>query len=258
MGKPKVFLAVPSRGSLSLPTNAAIMQCGGSGHRLETFSCSLLTQSFNTLWCEALNSRRSQGITHFVMLHDDVGPIDDGWLDTLLAEHARSGADVLSAVIPIKDERGLVSTAIYEPATNKMRRLTMAEVTRFPTTFDAEDAGYPGCVLLPNTGLWVCDFTQRWVEKVCFTIRDRILNVNGKWLAQCFSEDWDFGIQAYRLGLRVCATTAVKLIHRGGFDYPNFQAWGTLKTDNAVNAWEPPAVDRPIPEPVYELSPSGV
>lgn len=255
MNKPSVFLAVPSRGSISLPTNAALLQCGGSGHRLKTFSCSLLTLSFNTLWCEALNARRD-GITHFVMLHDDVGPIDDGWIDTLLAEQQKAKADILSAVIPIKDERGLTSTAVYDRRTNRMRRLTMTEVTELPPTFDAERAGYPGCVLLPNTGLWVCDFTRPWVEEICFTIRDKnFVGPEGKWVAQCFSEDWDFGIQAQRLGLRVCATTAVKLIHRGGFDYPNFTAWGGMKSDGAWGAWEPNKTSRPMPEPIYDPEP---
>lgn len=233
-------------------TASALLQMGKTRvYAVKTHVCSLLTLSFNNLWCMALNERPH--FTHFVMLHDDVVPLDPGWLDTLLAAHRSGRADVTSCVVPIKDSRGLASTAFLHRPTNRLRRLTMTEAHKLPVTFGAAEAGYPDCALLPNTGLWVCDFTRPWVEKVCFTIRDRnFKGPDGKWTTQCFSEDWDFGVQLADLGLTAKATRAVNLIHKGHFDYPNMVAWGSLAEDDAVGIWTPPAVARLVPEPVYD------
>lgn len=220
-------------------------------HVVRTYCSSLLTLTFNRLWVAALNER--QHFTHFVMLHDDVVPLNPGWLDVLVSEQQKSRADVLSSVVPIKDERGLTSTAILDRRSNKMRRLTMSEACDLPDTFDANDAGYPGCVILPNTGCWIADFTRPWVEKICFTIRDKnFRGPDGQWQTQCFGEDWDFGVQCADLGVRVCATRAVPIVHKGSFDYPNMVGWGRLKTDDEVNTWETPVVERAIPHPLYE------
>lgn len=238
---PSVFLAVPNRGTLAEGTAVALVQTGRTPVELvRTRSTSLLTLTFNSLWCDALN--RSPRPTHFVMLHDDIVPLDAGWLDTLVAEFRACRADVLSTVVAIKDERGLSSTALMNPKTKEMVRLTVTEACALPKTFDAAAAGRPGWVVLPNTGLWICDFTRPWVERVCFTIRDRVFKdaASGQWLAQCYSEDWDFGAQCHAIGLRVCATTAVKVVHKGGFDYPNFTPWGRLAADDQVNSWTPP------------------
>ncbi len=253
MGKTLLFVGIPTRGSIATGTFTATHRMDRAPvHCLRTYSTSLLTLCFNNLWCAALNERQ-HGITDFVMLHDDIAPLEDGWLDTLVEERRRIGADILSCVVPIKDERGYTSTAFLERQSNRMRRLTMTEACKLPATFDARMAGYPECSLLPNTGLWICDFTKPWVEKICFTIRDKIFQgPDGAWLTQCFSEDWDFGVQAAELGLKVAATTAVKLTHRGGFDYPNFAPWGTAKEDDARGIWEKRAVNRPIPEPIYD------
>ncbi len=204
-------------------------------------STSLLTYTFNALWTDALNAR-SEGVRRFVMLHDDIAPLDPHWLDLLLGEFDKSGADVLASVVPIKDERGVSSTALLNPATKEMVRVTMTEAQGYPKVFGGAEAGRPGWVVLPNTGLWVCDFTKPWVEKICFTIRDRNFRDphDGLWKAQCYSEDWDFGVQCHALGLTVKATTAVKLKHTGNFGFPSFTAWGTLAKDDQTNYWRPP------------------
>lgn len=241
MGNTSVLVAVPNRGSVSHGTAAALLRMGRTPvHGVRFHSSSLLTLTFNSLWATALNERPA-GVTHFVMLHDDVVPLDDGWLDALVGAFAASGADVLSAVVPIKDARGLTSTAFLDPRTRAMTRLTATEAVALPPTFDAAAAGHPGRVVLPNTGLWVCDFTRPWVERVCFTMRDRLFrDAAGHWVAQCYSEDWDFGVQCHALGLRVAATTAVRVVHKGGFDYPNFAPWGSLAADDQTNVWDPP------------------
>ncbi len=238
---PNVFLAVPSRGSLVTGTASALLQTGRTRiYAIRLHVSSLLTVTFNTLWCGALNERK-HGVTHFVMLHDDVVPLDSGWLDVLMREYAASGADVLSTVVPIKDDRGLTSTAFLNRSTRRMRRLTMHETVKLPTTFDARAAGHPECVILPNTGLWVCDITQPWAERICFTMSDRnFKDVDGQWKTKCFGEDWGFGVQLAELGKKVSVTRAVNLVHRGSFDYPNMVGFGTLKEDDSVNEWDAP------------------
>lgn len=231
MNEERIFLATPTRGAIYHGTHAALYRATRRPDiNAQSFSSSLLTMAFNSLWCTALNARP---IDYFAMIHDDIVPSGDWWLDRMIDELRRSGADVLSVVMPIKDERGLTSTSFMAPSTGKMRRLTMRQAAKLPPTFDAALAGHPGKMLLPNTGLWVCDFTKPWVEKICFTVRDRNFKDGGAWVTQCFSEDWDFGVQCAALGLRVCVTRAIEAVHIGEFKYPNFQGWGSLETDDA-------------------------
>lgn len=243
MATESVFLALPSRGSVITPLATALFKTGKTNvYGIRSHSCSLLTLTFNSLWCMALNER-ANGITHFAMIHDDVWPVGDAWLDDLMREHRACGADVTSVTIPIKDDRGLTSTAILHRPTRRMKRLTMTEVCSLPPTFDATSFGAE-CVILPNTGLWVCDFTKPWVEDVCFTMRDRIFKgIDNKWVPQCFGEDWGFGVQLAEHGLRVCATSAVKVAHQGKFDFPNFEPWGGWKEDKTTNIiWDSPTM----------------
>lgn len=242
-----VFVALPNRGTVAAGTAMALLRTGATPiHSVTPRSTSLLTLTFNALWCAALN--QSPRPSHFVMLHDDVIPCDPGWVDVLVAELGRSRADVLSACVPIKDDRGLTSTALMNPATGEMVRLTVREALGLPRTFDAAAAGRPGWAVLPNTGLWACRFAgEAWVEKVCFTARDRVFRdpADGQWKAQCYSEDWDFGAALHAMGRRACATTAVRAVHRGEFEYPNFAPWGALAADDQVNHWRPPQREYP-------------
>ncbi len=230
----RVYLGIPYRDGISGGTCDACFKTGipwgkWDGLELSTRSTSLLTFTFNEVWVGALNTRPYDA---FCMIHDDVVPMDPDWLRTLLEERERVGADILSAVIPIKDERGFSSTAVYDPSHDHHQRVTMTEaVEQLPKTFDASDYGIPDGSILPNTGLWVCDFSKPWVEEVCFTIKDRIFNNGEKWIAQCLSEDWNFGYWCRKRGLRVMATTVVRAVHRGNFNYPNFVAYGTEKVD---------------------------
>lgn len=128
---------------------------------------SLLANSFNRFWAHALTLKANGlDITHFAMLHDDIVP-QDGWLDVLMAEIIKHKADVVSALVPIKDWMGLTSSAIdHDDGFGVIRRITMTEAYNLPETFDAEDCGYPKGKLLANTGCWVCDFTKPWVTAV--------------------------------------------------------------------------------------------
>lgn len=246
-----VFIAVPSRDG-RLPTRAAYsIYTDGAATTEKKIACSLsssiLTYTFNSLWCAALNMRE-QGITHFAMLHDDIQPAD-GWIDTLLEEMNRVDADIISVVVPLKENSGLTSTAI-DTDPWRPRRLTMREVAKMPETFSRLDLspGMPEAIpLLINTGCWLCKFTDEWVARACFHVRDKIIRTNGHFEPRVASEDWEFSRFARKEGLKVYATTKVHLTHSGTAQFQNWGLWGQ-ETDE-VNIPEAPSSPDDTDEP---------
>jgi hypothetical protein len=224
----------------------------------EPHGSSLLANQFNSYWCECLNAQRSGvDVRYFAMLHADIIPAD-WWLDQLLHDLDESGADLMAAVPPLKDSRGLSSTAVDDPDDPwcVYRRLTMTEVHALPEVFGAADFGYHDRLLLANTGCWVCRFDQPWRFKVHFEINDRIMfrtedgwwtdpaeagnfpNLEGTFQAQNMSEDWNFSRQLGRLGGKVMCTRRVALKHMGEIPYPNSEPWGEFKQDeNTASKW---------------------
>jgi hypothetical protein len=196
---------------------------------------SLLTQNFNHYWAQALDLHDAGDCTHFVMHHADIAP-EDWWLDKMLGLIGE--ADILSAVPPIKDWRGLTSIAIGHPTDwwNR-RRLTLHEIHQLPATFTARDVWqllpeHEGWPLLPNTGLLAVKLGA-WCDGFHFHIADRIVRRGGKRVAQTIPEDWWLGRHAHRLGLRVACTRAVSLMHFGTKAYRNDEAWGSWKRDES-------------------------
>jgi hypothetical protein len=219
---------------------------------------SVLPQAFNIPWIMALNLRDAgHPISEWAMQHADV-EAQYGWLDILVAERRRLGCDILSAVIPFKMVEGRTSTAIgrmdwplfkvdpYE----RPKRLHMEEVFKLPRSFSIRDipdaiAGpYPfgERILMVNTGLWVCDFSKSWVEEMTFRFHNLNYRIDSapvgkRWRTACRSEDFDFSVQAARLGLSVYATTIVPCHHHGDAGFPNDHAWGTQKTDEEFQTY---------------------
>lgn len=238
-----VAIGMPLRGSTAhagatlAMTNATR---GGMDWAVRLASTSLLPFTFNTLWAGVLNERKTQGFTHFAMIHDDVMPAC-GWLDVLMMELMEKDASVVSAIVPIKDKRGLTSTAMDVTGDEWMpRRLTMTEVyTDFPETWT-----HPA--LLMNTGLWVCRLDEPWVDKIWFEQHDRIaVKPDGDYFAQTKSEDWNFSrrLRALGYGDRMYVTRKVPLIHESD-EYPNTHPWGQWNTDKEGLAGAP--VSRPM------------
>lgn len=196
---------------------------------------SILTLTFNTLFAQALNLRDREGATHFAMLHNDVVPLEPNWVDVLMQEMEEHDLDMISAVVPIKNEKGLTSTATDHLGYPwGVRRLTMTEVMDLPETFTIKDVPHrePGACLLLNTGCWLMRITDPWVAGLLFRQQDRIvwcLSENG-WVAQSISEDWDFSRQMVARGCRIGATRKVKLFHQLP-QYHNESAWGTQRAD---------------------------
>ncbi len=205
---------------------------------------SLLAHAFNDAWCTALNMQEAgKDIRYFVMLHDDIEP-EDWWVRTLIDDLESSGADMCSALVPLKDTSGATSTAIDSDGLDKFkweRRITMAEAAKLPEVFTAADAGYPDRPLLANTGCWVCRFDRPWRHatdpsgnlKIFFQISNRIHRHpnTGQWVADCEPEDWFFSRQLQAEGGKVVVTRRVKLTHWGMTPYPNYAVWGNVPYD---------------------------
>ncbi len=222
-----IFLAVPNRGTIWSQAMAGINQASKK-HTLiiRDLDGGYAANCFNSLWCEAW----SYQVDRFAMHHDDIR-CAPGWLDLLEAERERVNADILSVVIPIKDERGLTSTCVLDkdPSVWNARRLTMTEIYDLPETFTLER-------LAVNTGLWICRFDQPWVDEFPgFRILTRITTTASQKRPGVHGEDWQFSGWAHRHKLRVFATRKVQAFHRGPTEYPNNQPWGTWKTDIEAN-----------------------
>jgi hypothetical protein len=234
MFKRSVLVALPHYGELApeaLPGLAYPSLRDDTRVKLQTNGASLLAHNFNRLWCAALNQRQALGLTHFAMHHADIGA-EPGWLDTLIDEQQRVGADVISAVVPIKDGRGVTSTGLQHQDSLEIKRLTLKEVHKLPATFAAHHTNVAEHRLVVNTGLWICDFTSPWVEEACFEVRDRIVKgEDGLFRANVLSEDWNFSGWCGRRGLKVFATTAVMVGHFGRSRFGNETPWGEWDHD---------------------------
>jgi len=174
---------------------------------------SFLNHSFNLYWCDALN--KTPRPTRWAMHHADMAA-EPGWLDTLLDIMDETNADAVACVAAIKDNSGDTNAAIITSSsenTTSLRRLTIAECKELPDVFTSEHVNAP---LLLNTGLWVVRFDQKWAEEFPgFSFNNKIVKSNGKYVAECMSEDWKFSIWAHSKKLKLVATTRIKTLHFG-------------------------------------------
>lgn len=205
----------------------------------------------NTLWVEALNMAHKGQITHFAMLHSDINP-SQGWLDTLACEMQRLGADLVSTVVPIKDNRGLTTTGVGDAGDpwNAFRRFTMREIFELPETFGTADTPHPDKYLLHNTGCWLADLRNpAWRTAdangflratLSFPIAAQV-NADGTIEHRRESEDWYFSRMIAGLPLKTFATRKVTATHYGMTPYANNRPWGDyLFGDEATRSnWEP-------------------
>ncbi len=239
--KPKVKLRVmiPHRGDCR--SNIATAWALDSklsqkyNRKVTDFGVSVLTQCFNTLWCDAMNEQQAgAGYTHVGMLHDDVAP-EHYWGDLMVDEMDRLDLDFISAVVPIKNETGTTSTGVSDVEfPGAVRRLTMHEVMELPTTFGIGNIPnlVEGQELRLNTGCWFMRFDRPWWQGLKFRQQDDILrhDVTGEYMVSSLSEDWDWTMQLLSRGCRIAATRVVPLYHERHW-FHNKSAWGTWKTD---------------------------
>ena len=216
-----------------------------------TQSSSLLGYCFNQLWARALIEHdQDHNVKYFCMLHADVVPQVDNWLDLLIEEMEMNNAQVLSAVVPIKDHTGSTSTAVSTDGNIwDTRKLTLAECEQLPDTFDIDDVretfpelSHVDSPLLVNTGLMLVDLSNGWASetddqghlKAYFTIKDRIRRNGTQYEVAVVPEDWRFSQMAHEAGCKVCATTRVPLVHIGMHGYANFSKMPKPNTQEAV------------------------
>jgi hypothetical protein len=244
-----VFLASPTNGSTIDAVFPGQALCTLEGVRVNLRKLSTGTHALNytTLWAEALDGRKAWSTTDWIMQHSDVAA-PPGFVDHLCDLRRREDVDILSVVIPIKDKRGITSTAIGDWMGGVVKRLTMKEIFRLPLTFDIDDLIAAGLAeprqrLLVNTGLWVCDFTKPWVEAPIFPgfqFRNSLLKMpDGTHQAAEIAEDWVFSHWANSMGLKIKATREVRIGHwDGGTEYRNDEPWGLWDTDLGDESWQ--------------------
>ena len=176
MANEQVFLGIPSYGNMvheGLIESVRFGSARGLLRMKQTVSFSILTHNFNILFAAALTARK-HGITHFALHHDDISP-EFYWLDKMMDLMNHHGADILSAVSPIKDpKKGLTSTALDEPFKDedprwRVRRLTLNEIHKnYEPTFTTD-------TLLVNSGLMLVDIRKPRVEKIAFRFENDIV-----------------------------------------------------------------------------------
>ena len=255
-GRKTIFIGMPNYdGTVQFGTSFMALQGASQHHCVKFMDCgrSLLANAFNRIWANALMKYYAGEITHFAMIHADIVP-QARWLDILAAELDETGASIVSAAVPIKDNTGTISTAIDVPGKSPWRpaRMTLAGLQNLPETFSVDDlpedltspvddvtneedfVSQPA--LLANTGLWIADLSKPEFHKVdkhgnflCyFTIRDRIRvgkNPDGSdtIFVDVIPEDWAFSRAVQALGGTVFVTRKVRLSHVGSTHYVNYQ-----------------------------------
>lgn len=244
-----VILGVPG-GSITWETVCAMLVLTEGRHRIHTTNSGGGWDDFNCVWVDALNAAESGERTHFVMLHTDIAP-QGQWVDILIDELERLDLDMVSAVSPIKDSRGLTTSGIGDPQNRwaPWRRFTMQEVCEFPETFDAAAVGYEGWPLLHNTGCWACDLRKplffetddAGTLKSYFDFPSRVYRGDkGQFEHARESEDWYFSRRLFEQNAKTAITRKVRLAHRGVIDYTNWEPWGKFKHDeDTAHKWEP-------------------
>lgn len=178
-----------------------------------------LVDAFNSLWAAARNFRDRGQADFMGMCHADIEP-GSWWVDDLLAEMRRYGASVCSAVVPIKDHRRQLTSAaigqVNDPYAN--RCLSFKELDTLPETFCSEQVCRPGELLLVNTGLWICDLHQSWVDEWVFPQSCRIEHRDGAWHSDLLTEDWEMSRFLHKQGVHYICTRKVVTRH-WGMDY---------------------------------------
>lgn len=227
-----VFLGLPHNGEMSVGAFRGLAGASQSGipFVFEDAASSLLQRNFNELLakCRMHDPRPS----HFALHHADIAA-NVGWLDIMLDEMRSLDADVISAVSPIKDHRGLTTTGRFSEDFTKLKRFTMSEIMAMPETFGAEEAGGP---LAVNTGLMLIRTDRPWFDRLVFQMQDGIhADDDGKLAVWCRSEDWLASEWLHQQGARVFATRKVRLAHMGTRPFYNFVEHGTEKSEEERN-----------------------
>lgn len=214
---------------------------------------SLVSHNCNHIYVNALNRREEDNLEWLALLHSDIRP-SAWWIDTLIEEADRVGADLMAACAHIKDDRGIYSVAISDPnfPWTPFTRLTSKQVLHpsFPDTFDLEIAAnaleqlppglrvedVPRSTLQVNTGCCIIRLNTPIAEKFYFDQRDTIFHDGTQWIAKTQSEDWRFSDRVASLGGRVFGTKKVQLYHYGNAEFFSHAAFGQNRDDECLES----------------------
>jgi hypothetical protein len=234
---PLIVLATPHYGSSAMGYADTLMgaqRTPGLARLVTIVKCnsSLLPTSFNEGLSIALTLREQGKCTHFAMVHSDI-LAESGWLDTLWSEMWTHDADLVSTIVPIKNDSGRTSTAIgdADDLWKVKRCLFLNEMHKYPATFGRESVCADDTeVLLVNTGCWLADLRKPWWDDFAFNLHSRIIreeityqSVAGVvtpaaeigYRVETRSEDWEMSHHLHRHNARVMVTQRVKLRHEG-------------------------------------------
>ena len=222
----KVFFGMPCYTSwMHRDGYRAILRASEGDCEVYTFmsSSSLLGMTFNMCWVEALRAYLKGEATHFAMMHSDIVP-EGPFLDIMLEQMEMHHAQVISAVVAIKNGQHETSTAISQIDNPwEADRLSLEQLEEMPLTFSIDDLRLRPRQLLVNTGLmlvelgeWALRTNDAGELKTYFTIRDQVVRLSErKFKVSAMPEDWNFSRMADEQGCKVCATQAIRIDHIG-------------------------------------------
>jgi hypothetical protein len=190
--------------------------------------------NFNALWCSAWNACEEGNYTHHAQIHQDIDP-QRLWLDKAITLMDAHDLNVLSVVVPQKQDTGVTSTAVLDKDTLRTRRLCMKEIGKWlPPTFqtvDLQRLGFKNHLLLMSGGMFIAKIGP-WFQRCWFEAPARILkDENGKLVSAVWDEGWNWTIQLAQMGVRYACTTEIVLGHVGKTTWSNRPDWGEWETD---------------------------
>lgn len=221
MDKPYIFVGIPVGENNSVDSRLDSVLCAARSKMRCAVSArgnSCVCKNCNNLFSAALNMR-DDGITHFCLLHADIIP-QGNWLEELYNEMVAHNLEVLSCVVPMKGKsrngRFEVSTA-WSPD-GDVRNMTLEEFGLNRTRIN--DNKPP---LLINTGVCLMDLRRNW-DDFAFSMHDYIYKKDGKYAVGFEPEDYRAAVWFHQHGVRYGATSKVKVIHTGKYDWTNWEA----------------------------------
>lgn len=234
-------------------TAAAVYRTGTEKRDIHIFSnpMSLVAHNCNFMYAHALNLREKLDLEWAAFLHSDIAP-SQWWIDALIAEGEENDAQIVSAFVPIKDDRAVTSTAIKDPNFDwtPFTRITQKQHRHvsWPKTVDIFQAAnalealpeglrvtdVPRSVLQVNTGCCIVKLDHPLSEKLYFDQLDTIYHDGRRFVAKTQSEDWRFSERAASLGMKVVVTKVVRCKHFGAAEFDSHGIWGQNRDDDCL------------------------
>jgi hypothetical protein len=202
----KTLLAIPNDGFICAETVQSLFTAGYKFDFLQNH-VSKLTLNFNVLLCHAMNNNYE----YFIMLHNDIVPVEFNWMKELISILEDYDLDILGVNNAIKNNEGLTSTAI------EGRNISIVEAAKKDILFNEN--------LDINTGLMIIKLSNKFkklvqLSQLRFRVEDTIEFNNEKFQANgVLTEDWLFSRDCIKLGLNVASTSLIKTAHLGNAFY---------------------------------------